>query len=103
MRRLMVLYNPPDDPEHFRRHYVETHLPLAAKMPGLRGYRYGLDLNAPEGDAPYFCVFEGDFDDAASLGAALESPEGQTALADVPNYATGGLVVLDFEVQDPVG
>src|SRR4051794_41899311 len=90
MHRLLVLYPPPTDPDHFRSYYEDTHLPLAAKFPGLRGYRYSFDVAAAEGGSPYFCVFEADFDDAAALSAARASPEGQAVQADVPNYATGG-------------
>jgi uncharacterized protein (TIGR02118 family) len=99
MHRLIVLYPPPTDPDHFRTYYEETHLKLAEKLPGLRGYRYGFDVAAAEGESPYFCVFEADFDDAAALSAASESPEGQATLADVPNYATGGVVVLNYELR----
>ena len=99
MRRLLVLYPPPSDPDHFRSYYEGTHLPLAAKLPGLRGYRYSVDVTAPGGESPYFCVFEADFDDAAAYRAALASPEGQAVLADVPNYATGGVVSLNYELR----
>jgi uncharacterized protein (TIGR02118 family) len=99
MHRLLVLYPPPTDPDHFRSYYEDTHLPLAAKLPGLRGYRYSFDVAAAEGEAPYFCVFEADFDDAAALSAARASPEGQAALADLPNYATGGAVALNYELR----
>jgi uncharacterized protein (TIGR02118 family) len=98
MHRLLVLYPPPTDPDHFRSYYEDTHIKLAAKLPGLRSYRYGFDV-AAEGESPYFCVFEGDFDDAAAMGAALESTEGQAALADIPNYATGGAVALNYELR----
>ena len=57
------------------------------------------DVAAAEGESPYFCVFEADFDDAAALSAARASPEGQAVRADVPNYATGGAVVLDYELR----
>ena len=99
MHRLLVLYPPPSDPDHFRSYYEDTHLPLAAKFPGLRGYRYSFDVAAAEGESPYFCVFEADFDDAAALSAARASPEGQAVRADVPNYATGGAVVLNYELR----
>jgi uncharacterized protein (TIGR02118 family) len=96
MHKLVVLYPPPEDPEAFRAYYTSTHLPLAAKLPGLRGYRYSFDVGSPTGDSPYFAVWEGDFDDAQALQAALASPEGQATAADVPNYATGGAVMVDY-------
>jgi uncharacterized protein (TIGR02118 family) len=96
---LLVLYPPPTDPDHFRTYYEETHLPLAAAIPGLRGYRYAFDVAAGEGDSPYFCVFEADFDDAAAMAAGQESPQGKATRADVANYATGGAVVLNYELR----
>jgi uncharacterized protein (TIGR02118 family) len=99
MHRLLVLYPPPADPDHFRSYYEDTHLGLVAKIPGLRGYRYGFDVAATQGESPYFCVFEADFDDAAALSAGRESSDGRAAAADVPNYATGGAIVLDYEVR----
>ena len=33
MHKLLVLYNEPKDPAHFRKYYVETHVPLASKLP----------------------------------------------------------------------
>ena len=53
MHRLLVLYPPPTDPDHFRNYYEDTHVPLVAKLPGLRGYRYGFDVAAAEGESPY--------------------------------------------------
>ena len=52
MHRLLVLYPPPSDPDHFRSYYEDTHLPLAAKLPGLRAYRYSVDVAAGEGESP---------------------------------------------------
>ena len=99
MHRLLVLYPPPSDPDQFRSYYEDTHLPLVAKLPGLRAYRHSVDVAAGRGESPYFCVFEADFDDAAAYRAALESPEGQAVLADVPNYATGAVVSLNYELR----
>jgi len=99
VHRLLVLYPPPTDPDHFRTHYEDTHLPLVAKLPGVRGYRFSFDIATAEGGSPYFCVFEADFDDAAAYRAAMASPEGQATRADVPNYATGGAIVLTYELR----
>ncbi|MCW3066471.1 MAG: Ethyl tert-butyl ether degradation EthD [Solirubrobacterales bacterium] len=98
MHKLVVLYPPPVDPAAFRDYYESTHVPLAQTLPGLRSYQYAFDVGSPAGDSPYFCIFEAEFDDAAALGAAMGSPEGQTVAADVPNYATGGATMLTFDV-----
>jgi uncharacterized protein (TIGR02118 family) len=99
VHRLLVLYPPPTDPDHFRTYYEETHLPLAAAIPGLRGYRYAFDVAAAAGDSPYFCIFEADFDDAAALAAGQASPQGQAARADLANYATGGAISLNYKLR----
>lgn len=98
MHKMLVLYFQPEDPEHFRDYYVNTHLPLAYQMPGLLASRYSFEVEAMGGSERYFAVFEGDFADAGSMRAALSSPEGQRAGADVSNYATGGSVTLHYEV-----
>jgi uncharacterized protein (TIGR02118 family) len=101
MHKVVVLYPAPKDPQAFKDHYERTHLPLVAKLPGLRGMRYSFEVNAAGGDSPYFAIFEGDFDDADAMAAAFASPEGKAVQEDVPNYATGGAVVIDYPVQEP--
>ena len=98
VHRLLVLYTPPTDPEHFRSYYEGTHLKLVDQWPGLRGYSYAFDVAAAEGDSPYFCVFEADFDDAAAMAAAQDHPRVRRP-ADVANYATGGVVVVNYELR----
>ena len=98
MHRVLALYGMPKDPEHFRRYYEETHIPLARKLPGLKGFRWSFDVQGLMGESPYFCVGELDFDSAESVQAALESPEGQVTAADVPNYATGGVTLVHYDV-----
>jgi uncharacterized protein (TIGR02118 family) len=97
VHRLIVLYPPPADPAAFAAYYEGTHLPLVDAMPGIRSYRYSFGVTAPGGgESPYFASFEGDFDDEAALNAALASPEGEAAGADVANFATGGAVLLHY-------
>ncbi len=38
MARMVVIYKTPKDVAAFTRHYFETHVPLAKKLPGLRKY-----------------------------------------------------------------
>ncbi len=99
MHRLLTLYPQPSDLDAFRSHFEGKHLPLVEKLPGLRRYSYGFELAAVDGgESPYFCTFAGDFDDARALDAALASPAGEAVAADVPNYATGGVILLRYHV-----
>ena len=100
MHKLVVLYSPPADTDKFRSYYEGTHLPLAAQLPGLRAYRYAFNLEAPAGDSPYWCVFEADFDDAAALGASMQSEQGAKVAADVANYADQPPLMLHYEVTE---
>jgi len=99
VHKVLVLYPPPKDPAHFKRYYEETHLPLAAQLPGLVSSRHTFFVEGVGGASPYFCIWEGEFADAASMAAAMQSPIGQKVAADVPNYATGGATVLHFDAQ----
>ncbi|MCC4248364.1 MULTISPECIES: EthD family reductase [Microbacterium] len=92
MHKIVVLYPPPADRAHFARYYRETHLRLAARLPGVIGMGYALDLDAHGG--PYYAMFEATFASPESAAAAMASPEGRAVEADVPNYATGGAVVM---------
>jgi uncharacterized protein (TIGR02118 family) len=100
MHKLVVLYPPPADKEKFRSYYESTHLPLAAKLPGLRAYRYAFDVAAPAADSPYWCIFEAEFDDAGAMGASMQSEQGAAVAADVANYADQPPVMVHYDVTD---
>lgn len=102
MHKLLVLYPEPTDRAEFIAYYERTHLPLAKQLPGLRAWRYTTDI-APQADgspAPYFALFEAEFDDVEAFRTAMSSPEGAAVGADVPNYATGGAIVLDYSTTE---
>jgi uncharacterized protein (TIGR02118 family) len=95
-------------PEAFQQHMHETHLPLVAKLPGLR--RLVLNWVLPDPNQPppaYDAVSEDWFEDAAALGAALASPEGQAVVADMPNFLdpsrSAFLVVEEEDIPLPTG
>lgn len=96
MHRVLALYGTPADPSHFRTYYQDVHLKLAAKLPGLRAmhHSFGVEPMTP-GDG-FFCIWCGEFDDAAAADAALQSPAGQAVAADVGNYASGGVALLRY-------
>lgn len=74
--------------DEFERYIRENHLPLVAKLPGLRRMVVNWVLPDPDGPPPvYDAVGEDWFDDIASMQAAYASPEGQAVAADGPNYA----------------
>ena len=99
MHRLLVLYNEPKDPAHFKKYYVETHVPLANKIPGIKSTRYYFDVKPlGPGKAP-FCIFEADFENEAALMNGLGSSEGKAVAADVPNYASGGVTMTHFPLK----
>jgi uncharacterized protein (TIGR02118 family) len=97
--QVTVLYHQPDDTAAFDRYYDETHIPLVVKIPGLRGYtvsRPGPDENGP---AACHLVASLVFDSQEEMAGAMASEEGQAAVADLANFATGGVTMLGGPVQ----
>ncbi|MBX5437569.1 MAG: EthD family reductase [Alicyclobacillaceae bacterium] len=99
MHRVVVLYYQPDDPDHFRNYYVNKHIPLASKLPGLVAMRYGFDIEMLVGDQKFFCIWEGDFPDAQTMAESMSSEIGRAVDADTKNYASGGFVIFHYEAQ----
>ena len=94
MAKVLVMYNPPADPAAFDRYYFGTHVPLARRIPKVRGVKFNSGaVSALSGNAPYL-ICEIEFDSMADLQAALQSPEGQTTAADVANFAQAGVTIL---------
>lgn len=103
MVRLLVLYGHPEDPEAFDRYYDEIHIPLAKRMQGLKKWTIGKSLGAPDGGtSDYYYVADLYADSREDIEAILATPEGQAAVEDVPNYASGGVTFLYTEVEDVI-
>jgi uncharacterized protein (TIGR02118 family) len=75
-------------PEAFARYWREVHAPLAAAIPGMRGYRINV-AGDPGALAP--APFDGSaeiwFDDRRAMAAGLSSPQGLVAGDDVAMFA----------------
>lgn len=99
MHRVVVLYPHPKDPQAFEEHYRDVHLPLAKKLPGMLDHRFSLNIDAGEAESPYFAIFEADFESREAYQSAMGSPEGRAVGADVPNYATGGAIVMNYATE----
>lgn len=101
--QLTVLYHQPEDPAAFDEHYESRHAPLASSIPGLRAYTTQRPVPGPDGELPAeYLVAMLVFDDEAAFAAALDSMEGQAAVEDVGNFATGGVTLLSGEVTTVV-
>ncbi|MGD1887278.1 MAG: EthD family reductase [Cohaesibacteraceae bacterium] len=75
------------DQQAFAHYWVNTHAPLAAAIPGMRGYRINIAGNP--GDmtpAGYDGSAEIWFDDCAAMEAGLSSPENDVAGADTAHF-----------------
>lgn len=101
MIRLLVLYGHPKDPASFDRYYEDAHIPIAKQMKGLKKWTVGKVLGTPDGNSPpFYYVADLYMESREEFEELLASPEGQAAVADVPNYATGGVQFLYTEVED---
>jgi uncharacterized protein (TIGR02118 family) len=73
--------------DDFDRYMRETHMPLVARIPGMRRLVVNWVLPDPNGRVPaYDAVAEDWFDDAQAMGAAFASPEGKAVVDDTPNF-----------------
>ena len=85
--------------EEFANHWLQKHAALFAVLPGLR--RYSVNFV----DRKRFPKFNYDgfselwFDSEDDLIAAFASPEGQTLLADLPNFAGDIDPIIAIETQ----
>jgi uncharacterized protein (TIGR02118 family) len=98
MARLLVMYGTPKDSAAFDKHYFDTHVPIAKKIPGLRKYEVSRGpVATPAGPSKFHLIATLHFDDVAAIGRAFASPEGQAAAADVQTFATGGADMFIFD------
>lgn len=103
MIRLLVLYGHPADPAAFDRYYRDVHISIAKKMKGLRKWTIGKVQGTPDGaPSPFYYVADLFMDSREEFEQLLASPEGQAAVADVPNYATGGVQFVYTEVENVI-
>lgn len=99
--RFIVLWDAPQNPAEFHRHYRDVHIPLVRKLPGLRRYTLSANAATVRGGAPYYRIAELDFDDLPSLRRAFESAEGQVVGADASHMATlARMRSMTYELED---
>jgi uncharacterized protein (TIGR02118 family) len=100
---MTVLYGRVDDSAKFQAYYFATHVPITKRMPGLRSFTVSDGpVTGPDGSpAQYELVAELVFDSGDALQAALASQEGQAAVSDLRNFASGGVTIMVFKTREP--
>jgi uncharacterized protein (TIGR02118 family) len=100
MIKLTLLYGHPVDMASFESYYANTHLPLAAKITSVRRAEFSLVTGALDGSkSPYYRIAELYFDDIPQMQDAMGSAEGQAAVADLSNFADGGVTTIVSKVN----
>ena len=103
MARMIVIYKKPADVAAFEKHYFETHIPLAKKIPGLRKYEVSRGaITTLAGPTDVHLIGTLYFDDFDAMKKGFESPEGQAAGADRRTYAPdeSGVQMFIFDNQE---
>ncbi len=98
MHRVTIQYHRPADPETFLDLYKREHVPIAARVPGLR--RYSLAAARGRGDGVPGLVAELWFEDSAAARTALSSPEMQTAAEHAQTLPVEQVLVFTGDVED---
>ena len=89
------MYKTPVDAAAFDRYYFGSHVALAKTVPGLKGYDVmRAPIVTPAGPATYHLIAILSFDSMADIQSALASPQGQAVVADLGNFATGGVEIF---------
>ena len=98
MAKLTALYGHPTDPAAFEEHYANTHAPLVEKIPNLRQFEAGKIIATPDGsEPPYYWMSDLHFESVEQLQSSMGSSEGQAAVEDIQNFATGGVTLFISE------
>lgn len=100
MVKLVVMYGHPEDPAAFEKYYAETHLPIAGQIPGVQKVEVAKFVGTPDGgQASQYRIASVYFNSMEELQQNMGSAEGQAAVNDIPNFATGGVDVSVAEVS----
>lgn len=103
MFKVTVLYGHPTDAEAFEKYYYETHIPIASKMQNVTKVELTKYVSAPDGSKPaYYRMAELYFSGEDAMQQSMDSPEGQATVADLSNFATGGITVMIGPVEELV-
>jgi uncharacterized protein (TIGR02118 family) len=100
---MFAIYKRPADVEAFEKHYFETHIPLAKKLPGLRKYEVSQGpITVLAGPTDVYLIGALYFDDLETMKKAFASPEGRVCAADRQLYAPDntGVRIFVFDTRE---
>src|SRR5437868_4646954 len=101
MVKIVIAYPPPPDAAAFDAHYLETHIPLCRKLPGLRRAEVVHLKGAPDVSRQLYILTEFYFDDRDAMKNALKSPEMAACVADLKAHLPGSSdVYFSDDIQD---
>ncbi|WP_454738089.1 EthD family reductase [Cupriavidus necator] len=101
MAKLVALYKKPADKAAFDSHYFSKHIPIARKIPGLRGYEVSSSpVGTPAGESSFHLVALLSFDSLEAIQQGMASPEGAATAADLANFAQAGVDLLIFDTKE---
>ena len=100
MVKLVALYEKPADVAAFEEHYSNVHLFLMEKVPGIVKTELTRFFAGPQGEPPYYMMFEAYFADRNSLNAALQSPASRAADKDLMSFAKDVVTVMFADVYE---
>ena len=95
-----ALFGHPEDPDAFEQHYANTHVPLVENILNLQRFEPAKIVATPDGgEPPYYRIGELYFEDMEQMQAGLSSDEGQAVVADMQNFATGGVTMFISDID----
>ncbi|CCB66818.1 MULTISPECIES: EthD family reductase [unclassified Hyphomicrobium] len=99
MIRLTIVYGLPNDGAAFDAHYQNIHCKLVDKMPRVQSFCYSRGpVISSDASKPAYLIAFLDYESNSDLEASMNSDEGKAAVADVANFADGGVTIFTTEI-----
>jgi uncharacterized protein (TIGR02118 family) len=99
MAKFVALYKKPQDPAAFDQWYFNHHVPMVAKIPGLKRSEVSKITGSPFGESEYYLLAELYFDSMDALKAGMSSPEGMATGKDARANAKDILILMFAEEE----
>ena len=98
---ILITKKPTMTDQEFAEYMLETHAPIAKKMPGLRKYVVSIVQRPPNKEPEYHGIAELWFDDRNNMKTAFSSPQGQMTQNDTQNFAEKTTTLYTDEHEIP--